>query len=278
MKTTIYPVIIGMILILLCLPSAWINTNAQAKAEIANVDFQVVNDNLVVTYDLLKAKKNELFNIKLIITAVTGKTYLPVTVSGDIGDNISGGKGKQIIWEITKDNVFINEEIFVEVKATPMVPQAVTTPVQEPVYTEQTEQKEVKPPTEKNISKGGAIALSAICPGIGITKMKGGGAYWLLCLPTYGAAIGGVVFALTANSQYEKYKEATTAADRDNYFNKAKSQGTISIIMYIAAGSIWAINMIWTAATPNRPSPKYSFGASLDPLSGKPMVSFNYRF
>ncbi len=256
-----------------------VQLSGQSKAVITNVDFTVEGNQFIVTYDILKAKSGELFNIRLVITAVTGKSYNPVTMTGDVGDNVTAGKGKRIVWDLEKDNVFINEEIFVEVKSIPRSGTVVTSEVQPPV----TEPEKVKPAVTKEtgnrlISKGGAIGLSAIVPGLGINKMKGGGAYALLSLPVYGAAAGGLVFMLTSNSAYNKYKDATTAADRDNYFDKARKQQNLSKILFISAGAVWAINMIWTIATPNRPSPKYSFGATVDPWSGKPLVTFNYKF
>lgn len=91
---------------------------AQSRAEIRNVDFSVRNDSLFVTYDLDKAGKDERFDVLLKISTPSGKIISPYTMSGDVGANIPGGKAKQIIWSISKDNIAINEDIAVEVFAT----------------------------------------------------------------------------------------------------------------------------------------------------------------
>lgn len=277
MKKAIYSVfILSVILTTAILLSTPLNLSAQTKAVIGNVDYTVENDKLVVTYDILKAKSDEVFNIRLIVNTVTGKTYNPTSVTGDVGDNVTGGKGKKIYWDAIKDNVYISEEIYVEVKSIPRSPKPVT---EAQVATEEAKTKPQPAASgDRNISKGGAIALSAIVPGLGIRKMKGGGSQALLALPVYGAAAAGVVFMVTSNSAYNKYKDATTADDRNSYYDKAKSQQNISKIMFISAGAIWAINMIWTIATPNRPNPKYSFAPTIDLNTGKPMVTFNYKF
>jgi hypothetical protein len=124
---------------------------AQSRAEIRKIDFMVRNDSLFVTYDIDKADKLERFNIALKITTKSGRNLTPYSLSGDVGTNIPGGKAKQIVWDISKDNVAINEEIAVELLATPLGNNV------------------------KFVSRGKAVLLSAVVPGLGLTKLNNGG-------------------------------------------------------------------------------------------------------
>jgi hypothetical protein len=161
-------------------------THAQSRAEISNVDFTVRNDTLFVTYNLDKAAKQEQFNVSLKITTASGKTITPYTLSGDVGANITGGKAKQIIWDITKDNIAINEDIAVEVLATSQGDNV------------------------KFVSRGKAALLSAIVPGLGLTKLNNGGPYWIMAIAAYGAAAGSYLYYSMAEQNYTKYLNART--------------------------------------------------------------------
>lgn len=247
---------------------------AQSKAGIFNVDFTVNRDSLIVTYDILKSKFSERFNITFTVKAITGKTYSPKTVYGDIGNNVFGGKGKRIIWEIAKDNVLIDEEIFVEVHGQPVF------------ETEQVVQKEEPAPVTNNwddgsrtFSKGGALALSAILPGLGITKQKEGGAYWLLSIATYGLAAGGIILNASSSSTYDKYTAATTAEERNSLYDKALSQNKTGNILIYSAIGVWVGNMVWTLLTPNKiKTTGFSYGGTVDPVGHKPLLCLRYKF
>lgn len=258
--------------------------SGQSNAQIANVDFFVRNDTLFVTYDLVKAKSSEWFDVTMTVKTPSGKVYFPVALSGHAGKFVAGGKGKRIAWAITKDNVFIDEEIFVELRAMPMdgKPQetADTQPktkpdvVSEPEYSSVRERELVS----RTYSKGGAIVLSAIMPGLGVTKQREGGAHWLLGLATYGLVAGGVIMNVSANSAYKDYKEATTAADRDALYDKATGRAKTGKYLYFGAAGIWAGSMIWTILTPNKVRSTFSMYGTYDPVGGNPMIGVTINF
>ena len=66
-------------------------------------------------------------------------------ISGDAGDKIKAGKNKQITWVPEKDSVFLNEVVYVEVKAEKYV---------------------------KSFNKGSMMLLSTAFPGLGQTKIS----------------------------------------------------------------------------------------------------------
>jgi len=259
---------------------------SQTKAQVEAVDFFVKNDTLFVNYDLVKTKNDEWFEVTLTVKTLSGKVYTPASVSGHVGKFVAGGKHKQIAWAILKDNVFIDEEIYVEIRAIPMGVQQAQTQIQPPVTEQQAKvtkesESSSKPSREivsRTYSKGGAIVLSAIIPGLGITKQKEGGAYWLMGLACYGMVAGGVILNVSANSSYNKYKEATTAGDRDTYFKKAENNAKTGNILYYSALGIWAIDMVWTILTPNKVRTTFSLKGNFDPYINKPMVSLSFKF
>ena len=87
------------------------STNAQSKAKIENIDFYAEGANLVITYDIVKAEPNETFNIWVKITTVSGKEIIPNSVTGDVGNGVTGGPNKRILWDMQSDNAQLNEEI-----------------------------------------------------------------------------------------------------------------------------------------------------------------------
>ncbi|MFH0894347.1 MAG: hypothetical protein V2A54_07915 [Bacteroidota bacterium] len=236
---------------------------AQSKATIENVDFHIQNDTLWVTYDILHAAKNEQFNIGITITTASGKTIQPVSVSGDAGAGINGGKGKKICWDINKDRVVIAEGIYVDVTAT--------------IY-------EVQPPEtskEKYFHRGPALLLSAVVPGLGITKLNHGKPFWIMAVAFYGAAAGSYFYYNSANNTYDKYLASEDENERNKLYNQAKSQKTISTILMYTAGAVWLGNMIWTAIHPNKTKPGkngLSLGGGWNEQFGGAELSVKYRF
>ena len=232
------------------------SVSGQSTAEIQNIQFEANNDTLTVTYDIIQAERKELFDISLVITTASGKLIRPRAISGDVGPNVKGGGRKQIYWDLNRDQIFLNEEIEIEIEAIALgVP-------------------------EKFVSRGKAVLLSAVVPGLGITKLNNGGPYWIMAVATYGAAAGSVVFYFMADGNYTKYLDATNLDERNSLYDKVESQNMISDILMYSAGAVWLGNMIWTLAHPNKTKQAkgLSFGGSYDPVIGKPVFALRYRF
>lgn len=98
----------------LCLP---IIAQSQSLAKVENIDFYADGPKLVITYDIVKAKPGETFDIWIKIVTASGKEISPITFTGDAESGITGGPGKKIIWDVEADNVVLDEEFSVEVYA-----------------------------------------------------------------------------------------------------------------------------------------------------------------
>lgn len=251
-------------IIFLFLPWA-ITIQAQSKAEIQNVDFQLRNDSLFVTYDLVKAKVTDRFLISISIKSSSGNTLQPMALTGDIGENVVPGKSKKIIWDINRDNIFINEDISVVVAAKPIIPSQVSATG-----------KKVK-----FVPRGIAVLLSAVVPGLGISKLDNGGPYWVMAIAFYGCAAGSFYYSYQSGKSYSTYKESTNPDERDNLYTKVRNQQKTAEILLYSAGAIWLGNMLWTLLQPNKTKPgekKVSFNTYYDPFINRPIFCLKYKF
>jgi hypothetical protein len=171
--------------------------------------------------------------------------------------NISGGKAKHIIWDISKDNIVINENLAVEVFGIPL------------------------DSAVKFVSRVKAVLLSAVVPGLGITKLKNGGPYWIMAIAVYGSAAGSYLYYSFAEKNYTKYLDARTESERNSLHSTVQSQKTISSVLMYTAGAVWLGNMIWTLACPNKTNPNdkgISFGGAYDPMAKAPVINLRFKF
>ena len=254
------------------------NVAAQTKARVLNVDFYIEGDNLIITYDIEKAKTGETFFVSVGVTTASGNKINAYSLSGDVGKGVTGGKYKRVTWDLVKDNVYLDDEILVEVylQADKDAKAGVTPQETKPTIT-------TTPKTANSVSVGGALVKSLIFPGWGNRYVKDGGAYWLMGVLAYGAVGGAVYFNNQAYNAYEDYKVAENATDRDNFYTDAEDfQGKQKALMFTAA-AIWTVDLIWTGiqagnANKKARNSKMSMGYYYNPVARKPMISLSYRF
>ena len=65
------------------------NLNAQKKVKIETTSLEIVDNKLVIKYDFVKSKKNQLFDVWLEITTASGKKLNASSLSGDLGNNVA---------------------------------------------------------------------------------------------------------------------------------------------------------------------------------------------
>jgi hypothetical protein len=248
-------------------------TFAQKKGKVENVDFFLEGDNLIITYDIEKAKTGETFNISINVSTVKGTKINAFSLSGDVGPGVYGGKYKRIAWDLAEDNVYIDDEIFVEVIAEV---EGSGKSGQQNMYMTETRSGGNK------VSVGGAMLRSLVFPGWGNSYAKGGGAYWLMGVAAYGAAGAAVYFNNEAYNNYEDYKLATDPDERDQLYQDASDNHDMQKNLMIAAGAIWVVDIIWTgiqAGNVNKKAnqSKVSMGYYYDPVVRTPMFSVSLK-
>jgi hypothetical protein len=274
MKTKIY-------IIIACIIGCMSQTMVlhSQTSEVRNIDFNLINDKIVITYDIVNFKPGELFNVTVTIETASGLKTIPSTVTGDIGLGIAGGTGKKVEWDYKADNFQSTEELYVNVLA---ISNFINKAQEEPI----TKYKEIK--GKRRVSIGGAIVRSIFLPGAGITAAKGGGAYWLTGILAYGCAGGAYYFNMQASDNYDKYKkELIDWNKRDKYFKDSKTQKDLSNNLGIAAAVIWGGDMLWTilAAATSRDNRltqldnrKWNVSYTYDPRSQTPMIGLRLKF
>jgi hypothetical protein len=271
-KFTIVFLIIAADLITLSISN---RIQAQSAAKIENIKFDAEGSKLAITYDIVKYKEGETFEIWVKVLTASGKTLIPVTMYGDVNKGVSGGTGKRIVWDVEADNATLDEEFSVEVYG--RVDSKSSTQVANEIEKEKPEK--VK---GEGISVGKALAMSAILPGLGNRAVKGSGAQWLIGVAGYGCIIGSIVVNNTAYNAYEDYKLADNAEDRDDYFNKAEKNEQISKILIGGAAAIWVADLVWTALQAGKArknsDPKVSFNYYYDSYLNEPLFGLSYRF
>jgi len=199
--------------------------------KIALTKLETVNNKLVITYDFADDLQKDLFDVWIEITTLSGRRINARTLSGDIGDNLVAGKNKQIIWDFVADDIVMDEEINIEVKAIISRPNATII---------------------NKTGKGQALVLSAAFPGWGLSKLEPGKPYWLMGATAYLLAGSSVILNQMADKEYTKYSTELEQNLSDYSFNKSKTYNNLSKASAYAAIGIWSINLIWTAVkSPN---------------------------
>lgn len=70
--------------------------------DIRNVDIVTNDDKMIITYDLF-GKKSTVYNVALMFTKEDDTQLRPRHLTGDVGNKITPGEGKSIIWDVYKD-------------------------------------------------------------------------------------------------------------------------------------------------------------------------------
>lgn len=234
------------------------------KIEITSLE--VVNNKLVITFDFVEDNEDNRYDVWVEITSLSGRRINARTLKGDLGDKLDGGKGKQIIWDYIADDVVLNEEINVEVKAL-------------------ISRSEIS--TSTGTSAGKAVLMSAVFPGWGLSKVDPGKPYWILGVSTYLLAGSSVLLNRSADSQYTNYMTDLNQQSSDESLEKSKSHDQLSKVSAYSAIGIWAINIIWTAVKASK-SKTESFGiinnqklyifANIDKRMGTKGFTIKYQF
>lgn len=197
---------------------------------------------LLISYDLINKNQADLFYIWVEMKKINSEPIRMKALSGDVGDSINAGKNKKITWIPEKDSVFLNEEVFVEVKAEKYI---------------------------KSFNKGSMMLMSAAIPGLGQTKISRGKPWWLTGVAAYGALAGGVIVHYKSDQTFSLYQDETAdPLKRADLFNQYNKQMNISNALIVSGAALWAANIFWVALTPDKYQPLQHVKLSLDQSTG----------
>ncbi|HUX59609.1 MAG TPA: hypothetical protein VMV77_21745 [Bacteroidales bacterium] len=212
-------------------------------------------DQLLISYDVISKNLTDQFYVWIEIEKKNGEPIQVKALSGDVGENVKGGANKQISWIPEKDSIFLNEEVFVEVKAEKYV---------------------------KSFNKGSAMLMSTVMPGLGQTKISKGKPWWLTGVAAYGALAGGLIVHNSYIKTFDSYRIEENPSVRADLLNQAQQQMNLSSVLIVSGAAIWAANIFWVAMTPNKYKPlqnvKLSLYQSTGPYKGTTLLSLRLNF
>jgi len=212
-------------------------------------------NHLQIYYDVIDKNQSDQFYVWVEMETKNGEQIKMKSLSGDVGEKVKSGKNKQITWVPGKDNVFLNQEVSVEVKAEKYV---------------------------KSFNKGSMMLLSTAVPGLGQTKISKGKPWWLTGVVAYGAVAGGIITHQAYLKTYNSYQTEEDPVKRASLFSKTQRQMNLSGALLISGVSLWAINIIWVAITPDHYKPMQHVQLSLDkspgPYKGNTLLTMRLNF
>jgi hypothetical protein len=273
------------------------NCKGQEAATISQPQLIFLNDSLIIRYDILGAQSGDKFNVRLEITDADGKKINARNIKGDIGDGINAGRNKQITWNLSADNIFLNTNINVEIIARKIimpVKAAGEKDVTEKIPDEGKEKKSEAGYTDAKTSEkasskvktGKHLLQSALFPGWGLTSLSKGKPYWLIGVAGAGCIASSVYFNYQASSNYDNYLDTYDAGKIDTYFNKANTQNNISKAFAVTAAVIWVADLgivgikarNMNRSTAGNKLNTVSISSYIEPNTNAPVISLYLNF
>ena len=285
----------------------------------------MVNNIVIINYDILGRSPQDTINIALDVADSKGNKIEPKTVEGDVGKNIPGGLNKRITWDLRSDSLYINMDIYIGItadiiKAPKIVPKKESKekpvarvsekkePEEKPVASlsekkESTEKEskqtpatdiieedhkkpEKMPEITPSVKVGKIVMLSAIVPGLGLTKLSNKKPYWLIGVAGAGCIATSVYYNYQASSNYDKYGTTEDRNKINSYYDNAEKQKLYSNIFTISAAAIWVIDLgtaSLVAIRKNKANKRKSgnnvkTGFYFDSTTDSPVLSLKYKF
>ena len=269
---------------------------SQINVELSKPQLELQSNNINIYYDILNSVSADTFKIWLAITDSSGSAISTKFISGDIGNVVSGGSKKTIVWNFVADSIFLENGIYVQVfaeKLNIIVPPVITETKTQSLSVDTKEsvaQTEINNPEEmtdsfKSFSRGGLILQSLVFPGWGLTKIKNK-PHWLKGVAGYGCIAASVFYNKQAVTSYNDYLTTLDTQELDTYFNNSVNEDNLSEYYAYAAIGIWLGDFIWTLAgssdlkKDSRYSQleRFSLNTKYSPHAKTPMLTLSYNF
>ena len=228
-----------LVFISVLLAGIFVNLFSQdTKARFENIDFYVVDEKIVVSYDLVKTSPQETFEVSLEFVNENNEIIVPATVEGDVGYNIKGGKAKKIYWDVFSDM----DEITGEIKP------------------------RLNIISVDRIYGGPANALySVIVPGLGDYKTAPSSEMiikpYYRTIAAYGLVGYGIYERINSNKKYDDYENSTNRSEFDDLYSQANSANHRAQIAMGLGLAAWTFDVVWVIVkgAKNNKENKYKF-------------------
>ncbi len=228
-----------------------------------------------IYYDIMDSDHSEKFSIGLEIIDESGVLIPANALDGDIGENVSGGMNKQIIWDPSADNIFLNAYLNFQVSAKYSL--------------DLSEEMGAKIGSQevglKSYNRTNLVLQSLLVPGLGMSRITQK-PHWLRAVAGYGCITGSLVFRELARSNYNSVDTFSGYDDKRDTYDLAIRQDNISEVLFYTSVGIWVIDFIWTLIGTKEYKTKslsrfdqgVSFSGSWDFITYTPTVGIRYRF
>ncbi len=200
-----------------------ITSIAQTRARIENVGFILDSNQIKIFYTLVNSKPYESFNITPKIYKVSGQQINARTFTGDL-KNVTGNALHIINWDIEKDGIALDNEIYVEITAE--------------LETSQKKEKLLNPP-----SKAICLLNSVVYPGWGSARLSNNNWHYVKGVLAYGTLVSAIVFHQLAETNYDNYITANDYSTRNEYYNNVGKYTTLFYIFLSGAVAIWSVDI-----------------------------------
>ena len=247
---------------------------AQASAVVSDPVLELRNNRLNISYDILNSDPSERFTVSVDIRDENGDPVASRNLTGDIGQNISGGRGKNISWDLEADQIFMNGDIYVTIYADLHVSR-------NRVAEKHIRRKEIN----TSLSHASVVLQSIPLPGLGLSRMTGN-PHWIRGVAGYGCLTGLILYNRKASVSYENFLSAETTETAESYLDQSTRQDRVSKAFGYGALAIWASDLTWTwirssqLRNPDAAGQEQGLKMNLgfDPVFDGPVLGFIFRF
>ena len=244
---------------------------SQSQVKISNAHAELRGANVNITYDIADHHSDDEFAVWIEITDSNGTPLNVRTVTGDIGNHIPGGNGKEISWSPAADHITLNVGIHVQVFASLMKPPVIHEPVKSNTII-------------RDISTANLVLQSIVLPGLGLSRATGK-LHWIRGVAGYACIGSAIAFNRMSVNNNEAYLVESDIPISNNLFEKAVTQDNISEVLAYTAAGIWVADVIWNlvgASSLNRivdgNSEGFSIKSYYDPGAQAPILALRFRF
>ena len=209
---------------------------------------------LTIAYDIISENSSDNFYVWVEIINDSGNPVKVKSLNGDIGRDIQAGYNKRITWNPAEDSVFLNEEIFVQVKAEKYV---------------------------KSFDRRTMLVKSLLLPGWGQSKVSEK-PLWISSIAAYGLLAGGIVYQKRYQKSYSSYRYEEDAIRRTGLLKQSQKQLNVSSAMIYTSLSFLLANLVWVAVVPEKYQPlkhaKLTVDKSFCRYEAIPVIKFEFEF
>jgi hypothetical protein len=269
-------------ILILLLYSITLSCFCQSKFSISDPRLQLIDNLLYIHYDIINSDQSDRFIVKLEIKDAEGRNMSARTLTGDVGNQVSGGIDKRIIWDLESDSITMNNDIFVSIYA-----EHIPSIVDQGEAIEQLKGYKEGSLNDayRDYNRAGIIIQSLIFPGLGLSRITEN-PHWLRGVAGYGCIAGSIVLNRVAINIYEDFKLSTQPSDAEYLLSKSTREDKISEILAYSAVGVWITDIIWNllATSPGKNAlhsvtmPGISITAGIDPISSSPLVGLCFTF